>query len=182
MQKKIFFLFLIILILSGIIFFMQAAPSGNIALSSGCAFLKEEVFFCPQEKCSEQLISKIDSAQKSIHVAIYSFTLDEIALALIEAKNRGLEVKVLLEKQQSGTAYSEEKRLASSGIETRFMDNPEGIMHDKFSVFDSQIAATGSFNYTANANSNNNENLIFLHNPETVREFEEEFARLWNSS
>ena len=113
---------------------------------------------------------------------IYSFTLDEIALALIEAKNRGIEVKVLLEKQQSGTAYSEEKRLASSGIETRFMDNPSGIMHDKFSVFDSEIAATGSFNYTANANENNNENLVFLYNPETAREFEAEFSRLWNSS
>ncbi|MDD5148716.1 MAG: phospholipase D-like domain-containing protein [Candidatus ainarchaeum sp.] len=129
-----------------------------------------------------QLISKINSAGKAIHVAIYSFTHDEIAEALINAKNRGLEVKVLMEKQQAGSEYSDDEKLAKAGIEVRFMDNSEGIMHNKFAIIDSGLVATGSFNYSKNADESNNENLVFLENAEAAQKFEAEFERLWEAS
>ena len=142
---------------------------------------RPEVFFCPEEQCAEQLISKINSAEKSIQIAIYSFTHDEIAGALLDAKSRDLEVQVLMESQQAGSEYSDDERLAEAGIEVKFMENPLGIMHNKFMVIDSKLVATGSFNYSKNADERNNENIVFLCDTIIAQRFQGEFERLWNT-
>ena len=143
--------------------------------------VSEEVFFCPEEGCALQLILKINASEKSIDIAIYSFTHDKIADALIEAKQRGVNIRILMEAQQAGSEYSDDERLSEAGIETKFMGNPLGIMHNKFMIIDSEIVSTGSFNYSENADLRNNENLVFLHNPAIIKRFESEFQRLWNS-
>ena len=56
------------------------------------------VFFCPTDPCAEELIFRINSAQSSVDIAIYSFTLDEISDALIDAKQRGVKVRVLFDE------------------------------------------------------------------------------------
>ncbi len=57
-------------------------------------------YFSPKGGCAEQIIYWIGQANTSIHVLIYSFTLSNIADALINAKNRGVDVKVVFEKGQ----------------------------------------------------------------------------------
>ncbi|MDD5162674.1 MAG: phospholipase D family protein [Candidatus ainarchaeum sp.] len=176
-MKKFLFLFLIVFAVAALLFVQTLPAPVCPAAQANCA--GEEIFFCPADNCSAKLISQIDSAEKTVHVAIYSFTLDAISDALISAKNRGLEVKVLMEKQQAGSSYSDDEKLVQAGIEVKFMNNPSGIMHNKFTVIDSAFVATGSFNYTANADEHNNENLVFLNNTETAKKFETEFQRLW---
>jgi phosphatidylserine/phosphatidylglycerophosphate/cardiolipin synthase-like enzyme len=177
LMKKFLFLFLIIFVVAALFFAQtQTAPACPAVQANSTS---EEIFFCPQDNCSMQLVSRIDSAKKTVLVAIYSFTHDGISDALINAKNRGLEVRVLMEKQQAGSSYSDDEKLLQAGIEVKFMDNPAGIMHNKFTVIDSNFVATGSFNYTANADEHNNENLVFLNNPESAQKFEAEFERLW---
>lgn len=141
-----------------------------------------QVFFCPEDDCADHLIQKIDSAQNTILVAIYSFTLDEIADSLIRAKARGVDVRVLFDSGQGQSRYSEDERLAENGVQVRLFDKGSGIMHNKFAVIDEGFVATGSFNYSANADRFNDENLVFLDDTKIAKEYEKEFEELWNQA
>jgi len=141
-----------------------------------------QISFCPKDPCSENLISQLDAAQQTIDIAIYSFTLDEISDALIAAHERGVTVRVVFDKSQAASQYSEDERLAQAGIPLKIMQKNRGIMHNKFAVIDNQTVATGSYNYSQNATENNNENLIILHSPQIAEQYETEFEFLWNEN
>lgn len=139
---------------------------------------KAEVFFCPQDSCAEHLIQKIDSAKDSLYIAIYSFTHDGIADAVIRAKERGVDVKVIFDYDTSANTSSDDEKLASSGVSVA-RRNGSGIMHNKFSVIDNTVVATGSFNYSNNADTRNEENLIFIESKKVAQQFNQDFNSIW---
>ena len=136
-----------------------------------------EVYFCPEDGCSSRIIRQIDQAQSCIYVAIYSFTLDPVADALIRARNRGVEVKVVMEESQVGRG-SEYWRLRNAGIDVRLDENPD-YMHNKFAVIDGKIVITGSFNWSGHADEANDENLLIVHSEELAGKYEEEFWEIY---
>ena len=142
----------------------------------------QEAFFCPEDGCAKKLVEKFRNAGQSIDVAVYSFTLDEISNSLIQAKNRGVRVRVLVDSMQAANRFSEDERLAENGIKVRLAGKDGGSMHNKFAVIDSEIVATGSFNYSRNADEKNDENLVFLYNKQTAQKFREEFEELWKGN
>jgi len=138
------------------------------------------VYFSPKGECEEQLLYWINRANTSIHILIYSFTLDSISDALIEAHNRGVEVRVIFEKQQI-TQYSEYQKLKAAGIEVRNDTNPK-LMHDKIMIIDGIIVITGSYNYSTNAEEYNNENIIIILSDNIAAIYEQEFKKIWEQS
>ncbi|MDO8634220.1 MAG: phospholipase D family protein [archaeon] len=138
-----------------------------------------EVFFCPEDNCADHLIEKIDSATSTIDIAVYSFTHDEIADALIRAGERGVKVRVLVDFTQSQNKYSEDERLGKNGTEVKTVRKSGGIMHNKFIVIDGALVGTGSFNYSRNADESNDENLVFLSDAKTAKKYLEEFGEIW---
>ena len=134
--------------------------------------------FCPKDNCEERVAMAIANAHVSVHVAMYSFTSEEISDALISAKNRGVDVKVVLDYLQSASKSSSAKKLENNLVPLRILKG-QGSMHNKFTVIDNQLAITGSFNFTTNADERNNENIVFIFSQETAQEFEGEFLRLW---
>jgi phosphatidylserine/phosphatidylglycerophosphate/cardiolipin synthase-like enzyme len=138
-----------------------------------------DVYFSPKGGCAEAVIYWIGRANQSVHVLMYIFSLDSIADALISAHNRGVEVRVVLDKSQS---YSQYGVLRAAGIEVRNDTNWEGILHDKIAVIDNTIVLTGSFNWTGTAENNNNENLIVIHSFEVASRYESEFQKIWGLS
>jgi len=58
--------------------------------------------FTPPSGCGAVIASRISKAQESIHVQAYGFTSGEIAKALINANNRGVKVRILLDKSNIG--------------------------------------------------------------------------------
>jgi hypothetical protein len=138
------------------------------------------VRFSPNGGCEDQVLYWIGRANVSIHVLIYSFTLDSIGDALVTAHNRGIEVQVVFEKGQI-SQYSEYQRLKDAGIAVR-NDTNSHYMHDKIMIVDGIIVLTGSYNYSENAESYNNENLIVISSTFIAEAYEEEFAEIWNES
>jgi len=138
-----------------------------------------DVHFSPKGGCMDTVIYWIDRANQSVHVLMFIFSLDSIADALISAHNRGVEVKVVLDKSQS---YSQFAVLRAAGIEVRNDTNWEGIMHDKIAIIDHSIVLTGSFNWTGTAENNNNENLIVIYSVDIASRYESEFQRIWGRS
>ena len=140
----------------------------------------DRVYFSPRGGCENQVINWINKANSSIHVLIYSFTLDSVGNALIEALGRHIEVKIVFEKGQIGQS-SEYQRLRNSAVDVRNDTNPS-YMHDKIMIVDGKIVLTGSFNWSNNAENENNENLLIITSTSLATTYENEFQKIWNSS
>ncbi len=55
----------------------------------------------------------------SIDIAMYSFTSREIAQALVDAKNRQVKVRIVLDKAQKSERYSKSRYLISKGVDIK---------------------------------------------------------------
>jgi phosphatidylserine/phosphatidylglycerophosphate/cardiolipin synthase-like enzyme len=144
-------------------------------------FADTQVYFSPNGGCQEAVITEISHAQKSIDIAMYSFTSREIAQALIEARGRNVKIRVVLDKAQRKERYSKSRYLISKGIDAKY-HIASGLMHNKFAVIDGKELLTGSFNWTASANKKNEENLLIMTNQDVIQKYEDRFEYLWNGS
>ena len=138
------------------------------------------IYFSPDGGCENAVITWINRANSTIHILIYSFTLDSIGNALLSAHERGLEIKTVFEKSQI-SQYSEYQRLRSAGVNVRNDTNPD-YMHNKVMIIDDKIVLTGSFNWSTNAQENNNENLIVIQSTSAANAFDNNFQTIWNES
>jgi phosphatidylserine/phosphatidylglycerophosphate/cardiolipin synthase-like enzyme len=119
------------------------------------------VYFSPHGGCTEAVVAEIGRAKTSVLVQAYSFTSAPIAKAIVDAHQRGVEVKVILDESQETEKYSEADFLIHAGVPTR-IDAKHAIAHNKIMVIDGQTVITGSFNFTKQAETSNAENLLIL--------------------
>lgn len=139
-----------------------------------------ETYFSPRAGISTRIVQEIQRSQSSIDVAIYSFTRDEIADALIAAKNRGVVIRIIADTSQSAGLGSDIARLQAAGIPLKRTDGGGGgIMHNKVAIFDGRVLFTGSYNWSTAAEENNDENAIFLRNPAVIAAYQSAFNSLW---
>ncbi|MDX5462532.1 MULTISPECIES: phospholipase D family nuclease [unclassified Wolbachia] len=132
---------------------------------------KATVCFSPGEDCAMPIISVIDQSKKSILVQEYTFTLGTIAKSLINAKERGVDVKVILDKSQLYSKYSVINELFSGGVPIWIDDKPK-IAHNKIMIVDNQKVITGSFNLSKTAKKGNAENLLIITDyPELIQQY-----------
>jgi len=151
-------------------FFAYAPASGGEAVLAS----QVQVYFCPQDDCADNLIKRIDSADSNIFIAVYSFTHDKVADALVRAKEKGVEVKVVFDSVQGSNSSSDDEFLASKGIEV-FSRDGSGSMHNKYAIIDMGLVATGSFNYSMNADTKNEENLLFVQSADLALQYKSNF-------
>lgn len=140
-----------------------------------------KVYFSPNGGCQQAIISEINKAQKSIDVAMYSFTSREIAQALVVARERHVKIRILLDIFEIKDHYSKSRFLINKGFAIKFHLGP-GLMHDKFVVIDERVVVTGSFNWTITAETKNAENLLVINDKELARSYEKHFKHLWTQS
>ncbi len=135
-----------------------------------------EVCFAPEDDCADRLADLIDGAQQSIHVIAFSFTHDGMGEAILRRGEAGVEVRALFENRGAGTEYSELGRLAGAGYDARVDGNPY-TLHHKVIVIDGQQTVLGSFNFSNNADTSNDENILIIDNTDIAAAFLEEFER-----
>ena len=100
-----------------------------VNLESEIEYLKQieiDVWFSPKGGCEATVINWINRANSTIHILMYSFSLEPISDALIDAHSRGVEVKVVLEEDRVN-AFSKYYELDSAGIEVYLDHNPRKI-------------------------------------------------------
>jgi phosphatidylserine/phosphatidylglycerophosphate/cardiolipin synthase-like enzyme len=71
--------------------------------------------------------------------------------------------------------------MADLGIHCRTDDAPSYHMHDKFMIVDGKFVMTGSFNWTYQAGSHNQENLLVVDHPFYIERYTMEFEKLWKA-
>ena len=147
-------------------------------INQGASF---DIGFSPDQGSLPLVLKAISSAQKSIHVAAYSFTSKPIAEALLAAKNRGIDVKVIADEKSNSGKYSATTYLANNNVPVK-LDGNYPIFHHKFIIVDGKTLETGSFNFSAAA-SKNAENVLVLWNvPAIAAIYENQWNNLWNEA
>ncbi len=125
-----------------------------------------QVCFTPGGNCTADIVNVINQAHKSLLIQAYQFTSPPIARAVVDAKNRGVDVKIILDKTQySDKKYSSAQFFANEGVPV-WIDYRPHIAHNKIMIIDNQIVITGSFNFTRNAQDHNAENLLIIKSPQ----------------
>jgi len=113
---------------------------------------KTEVYFSLYDNPQKEIIKNINQAEAFINIAMYIFTDREIALPLTKAHERGVKVRLYLDKDQVDYKYGQSRFLVQKGIKIRISTN-NYIMHNKFAIIDNRLLLTGSYNWTFSANN-----------------------------
>lgn len=115
------------------------------------------IYSLDKRQNDKEIIKLINEADKYVYFAIYFFTKENIASALVRAKERGLVVWGITDR---GASLDSNEKIVSilkkAGITINVQRHPEGIMHMKAIVTDKGYAS-GSFNWTASATLMNDE-------------------------
>jgi phosphatidylserine/phosphatidylglycerophosphate/cardiolipin synthase-like enzyme len=125
-----------------------------------------EVAFTPEDNATRLITQALRNARQSVRVLTFSFTSNEIAFALIEAKRRGVSVEVIADAEQAvKLENSRIPLLAEAGLPV-WLDDQHNAAHNKVMVIDADlpscIVITGSMNFTYAAQFKNAENLLVL--------------------
>ncbi|MDD3626307.1 MAG: phospholipase D-like domain-containing protein [bacterium] len=127
-----------------------------------------QVYFSPKVGALTAMKNAIATANSNVWFDIFTFTADDISASLIARKNAGVSVKGTFDKWQAGSSYSEYLPMKNAGCLVK-RDTYSGFLHEKIMSIDAYtssdpIGIIGSFNWTASADSSNDENLLIIHN------------------
>ena len=140
---------------------------------------KIAVYFSPQDKIiTNRIIKLIDSAKTYIYVPVFVVTHKDFNSALIRAKNRGVDVKIIVDATSAGQKYSSVKFLRENKILVK-AENRAGKMHMKSIIIDDKYTIIGSMNFTKSGERYNDENVLIIENPKLAQAFKKEFLHFW---
>lgn len=122
--------------------------------------------FAPWDDVEGLIIGRLGEARKQVLVQAYLLTSRPITDALVAARKRGIDVRVLMDGGQLDKNSTERlQQLRGAGVpvwlETRYRN-----AHNKVIVIDAGLPSaaviTGSFNFTWSAQHKNAENILVL--------------------
>jgi len=157
------------------------------------AGVEMELYFSPQDDPEQIIIDAIESADHSIRFMVFSFTHDDIAQALVDASERGVDVAGIMDTSQASSRYAVDEDLAMQGIPV-FLDGNEnssgwagGKLHHKVLIVDQgtlsdPLIITGSMNWSGVGSTDNDENILVVHDDDLATTYGEEFCLLYESA
>lgn len=138
-----------------------------------------ENYFCPEDSCAEKVNEELISAKNNIYFMAYSFTHPMLATTLVLKSKENITIKGIMEKSQNNQ-YSKYDLFTYQGLDV-IWDNKPWLMHHKVFIIDNETVITGSFNPTKNADGDNDENILIIHDKRIAGLFLEEFERIRHS-
>lgn len=122
-----------------------------------------EMWLLPNGKARERLLQLIASAEKTIRVAMFTFTRHDLAQALSRATKRGVAVHVTLDRQQCQSANKSICSFISRLQIPLSVSTRVPLFHYKFMEIDNKILVCGSANWTRAAFSDNDDCFFVLY-------------------
>jgi len=132
-----------------------------------------ENYFCPEDWCANKIIKELNKANKSIYFMTFSFTHEMIGDILVNLHKKGIDIKGVFEKTQKNN-WTQYDKLLSNGMDVRW-DSNKYNMHHKVFIIDNETVVTGSFNPSLNADLENDENVLIIHNKSIAELYLKEF-------
>jgi phosphatidylserine/phosphatidylglycerophosphate/cardiolipin synthase-like enzyme len=140
-----------------------------------------EVLYAPDDAPLDRVVMLYQQAKQYIYVSVYGLTYPRAVEALVAAKKRGVDVRMLTDQERT----REEKQhialrtLRLAGIPIR-VNQHDGLMHLKQVVIDDEINTSGSMNHTTSGNRYNDERMDIITDRTTSVKARERFLSMWN--
>ncbi|MGF1486431.1 MAG: phospholipase D-like domain-containing protein [Prochloraceae cyanobacterium] len=148
------------------------------------------------------IAQNLEKAESTVNLALFVFSSQNLADRLGVVNDRGVEIKALFDRSFAFRYYSEGLDLLGVGLRNKKClyeknNNPwvdplttAGVaklsrgdkLHHKFAIIDQKIVITGSQNWSAAANYNNDETVLAIASPTVAAHFIREFSRLYDSA
>jgi len=138
------------------------------------------IYFSPQDKSIVNgVLPLIKSSKQYIYIPAFLITEKKITEELVNAKNRGVDVKIITDAVNASGKYSKVESLRVSGIPVK-IENFAGKMHSKTMIIDDRYLILGSMNFSYNGENKNDENMLIIDNPKAAKFYKDFFLYLWN--
>ena len=137
------------------------------------------IYFSPQNKTIQNAILPLIKKSKTyIYIPAFLISHKEMVSELIQAKNRGVDVRIITDALNASAKYSKVRELRAAGMPVK-IENYAGKMHSKTMIIDDRYLVLGSMNFSKSGESKNDENLIVLENKEAAIFYKQFFLYLW---
>ena len=170
--------FSIIFLALGVLVFVGVPARQTASTLTGTAEVLG-VYFTPPSGAASAIVQAIDRSEREVLVQAYGFTHNGIAQALLRAQQRGVTVRVLLDKKSVSTNRYVIDLLNQAQISLR-QDGKHAIAHNKVMIIDESVLITGSFNFTNSAETRNAENFLILKSADLAQRYKTEWQNHWS--
>lgn len=158
---------------------VNARFSTNKTASSKTRFLVDdtwvEVYFSPKDGNGSKVQDIINQGNDELFFGVYTFTDNTIATLLKNKYNAGIRVRGIMDEfSTSYTAYSTLLPVLGNDLQVH---TGSDLYHDKVLIADAGNTAsdptviTGSFNWTGQAQTSNDENTLIIHNSQVANAY-----------
>lgn len=138
-----------------------------------------EVYFSPQDKPSYRIIQLINNAKHYIYIPTFLITHKSITEALINAKKRNVDVKIIIDANSVNTRNTKHQILRDNNIPLK-TENYAGKLHSKTMIIDNEYIILGSMNFSNSGENKNDENMLVIKNSVFSKNYKDFFLYLWN--
>lgn len=123
-----------------------------------------ELWFLPDnQKAVQRIKTLIREAEKTVRVAMFTWTRYDLAHAVIDAKKRGVQTEVVIDHYSAkGASAKIVKLLKDNGINV-MLSTGAPLLHHKFLYIDNEVLVNGSANWTKAAFTQNDDCFIVIH-------------------
>ena len=135
--------------------------------------------FSPKDKIiTNNVIPLIKNAHKYVYIPAFIITHDELATELINAKKRGVDVKVIIDATNIHSKRSKVNDLRNAGVLVK-AENYAGKIHSKSIIIDDKYIIAGSMNFTNSGENKNDENVLIVEDSVLAKYYKGFFEYLW---
>jgi phosphatidylserine/phosphatidylglycerophosphate/cardiolipin synthase-like enzyme len=128
---------------------------------------------------SEFLVQQIDEAQHTLDVCIYGFSKQNIIDALLNAYDRGVDVRIAGDARHLQYRARGYEALAERQVPMQ-VGNQFHIMHNKFFIIDNRFVFAGTGNITTTGFGRNNNNWVYIDSVPVAQDFKAEFEQMFS--
>ena len=153
-----------------------------------------ELYFCPSDRATSQIINAVKSANREIYFCILAFTRIDLVQAMRERffSMNGLHVRGVFDSDPD--QYSQWFALHGEGLYAWnppadvWLEKESGVLHHKYMVIDANhsnsdpIVITGSQNWSTSAETKNDENTLIIHDQLIANQYLQEFAARYKAA
>jgi phosphatidylserine/phosphatidylglycerophosphate/cardiolipin synthase-like enzyme len=156
----------------------KQVPNPVVTLSNGVTIHN---YFSPNGGTAKAILERLKAAQKNIRITAFTFTDTAMGDALKAQAKAGVAIQGVFETRNNGALGAEFPGLKRAGLDV-LEDGNCYTLHSKTMVIDDRYVITGSFNFTANAEKSNDENLLLIDDPKLAQDYIAEFNRIYQQA
>ncbi len=137
-------------------------------------------YFSPQDKAiTNAVLPLIRQSKRYIYIPTFVITEKRTVEELIKAKQRGVDVRMIIDALSASNKHSKHQVLRDGGVWVK-AENYAGKMHSKSMIVDDEYTIVGSMNFSSSGEKRNDENLLVIRDSATAKFYKENFLHQWN--